>query len=733
MKQPSLFPELDNVPSAPSLPGQVKWRQVLNEPQYEAVTATSGPVLVIAGAGSGKTRTLVHRLAYLVEQGVDPGSILLLTFTRKAAQEMLHRASGLMAQTSQATGGTFHSVANFLLRRYGRLLGYSANFTILDRGDAEGIINLIKAGLDLRGTGKRFPAKRIIVNMISGAVNKSLEFREFLEESYGHLLIYAEDLQTICRQYHDFKRDHNMMDYDDLLVNFRDLLHDHPEARQELGQRFRYVMVDEYQDTNLIQDEIVKLLCQEHGNIMVVGDDAQSIYSFRGADFRNIMEFPKVWPQCRVIRLEENYRSVQPILAASNAIIAEAAEKFTKTLFSQIEGRERPVLFRARDEQEQARYVVEKIGRFQEEGVALADMAVLFRSGFHSYRLELELVNRQIPFEKRGGMKLTQSAHMKDVLAYLHIQINPQDRLSWSRVFLHLEKVGPKTASKIYESMRGQAEPLPVLAAYKAGKAWQQGFTKLVQALQDMALTSAPVALFDQVMDYYQPIFERIYHDDYPRRQRDLEQLRALLADYDNLQEFLDDTALDPPEEHGPGDGGDRLILSTVHSAKGLEWKKVFILNLVEGKFPSGQAQFFEEREEERRLLYVAVTRAMEHLFLLAPKMTMGQDRMMQSAMLSGFLDCLPRDLFTGPALVSEQAFVPPTRRSPAQATSKFYPPPPSDLADMEVGTLVRHNFFGQGTVQQVIPPKTVEVLFPRHGLKKLHIDYAKLELVHGL
>ena len=688
--------------------------------------------MVIAGAGSGKTRTLVHRLAYLVEQGVEPEQILLLTFTRKAAQEMLGRAARLIDGSSRVMGGTFHSVANFLLRRYASSLGYASNFTILDRSDSEGIINLIKSSLGLSGAGKRFPSKRVIINMISGAVNKSLEFDAYLEDRFFHLSGFSDDLHRIRRHYGEFKRDHGLMDYDDLLVNFRNLLRDHADIRQEVSRRFQYVMVDEYQDTNRIQAEIVKLVCAEHNNVMVVGDDAQSIYSFRGADYRNIMEFPDLFSGCKVVRLEENYRSVQPILEATNAIIAQAAEKFTKTLFSNISGDDKPQLLRCRDEMDQARIIADKIEAFQQQGVAIDEMAVLFRSGFHSYKLELELVNRAIPFEKRGGLKLTESAHIKDVLAYLHVQANPQDRLSWNRIFLQLEKVGPKTAAKIYDSVAQAPAVLAALAQYKAAPSWQAGFNKLRTALQDMAAITEPVALYDTVMGYYQPIFERLYQDDYPSRQRDLDQLRDLLAGYPSLQDFLDDTALDPPEEGGSGPAEQGLVLSTIHSAKGLEWRKVFVMNLVEGKFPSAQAQLPEEREEERRLLYVAATRAMEHLYLLAPRLTVGHDRQTKMAMLSGFLDALPAGLLAG----SGAAFPSPARfpsdrsagrgltESSKQSTGT------TSLDALSVNDQVRHNFFGQGRVKKLLPPKTVEVLFPRHGLKKLHLDYAKLEKV---
>ncbi|MDA3786466.1 MAG: ATP-dependent helicase [Deltaproteobacteria bacterium] len=727
MRQQSLFPGL----ASPHRPGPSSIMAGLNSYQLEAVTTTQGSVLVIAGAGSGKTRTLVHRMAYLVEQGVAPDSILLLTFTRKAAQEMLSRAALLMdGSCGGVMGGTFHGMANLLLRRFGRYTGYPTNFTILDRSDSEGIINLLKSSLGLSGGGRRFPSKRVIINMISGAVNKNIDFSDYLEERYFHLVEFSADINSIREHYANFKRDHALMDYDDLLVNFRDLLRDHPEARTEISDRFHYVMVDEYQDTNRIQAEIVALISSSHKNVMVVGDDAQSIYSFRGADFKNIMDFPDLFSGTRVVRLEENYRSAQPILEATNAIISQAAEKYAKTLFSNIPGADKPSLFRARDEQEQARYVVDKIETFQREGVPLAEMAVLFRSGFHSYKLELELANHQIPFETRGGMKLTESAHVKDVICYLRIISNPADHLSWNRILLQIDKVGPKTAEKMLAAIRGAETPLQALDGYKGGKVWQPGLDRLVKALHGLARLERPGAQLEQVLDYYRPIFERIYQDDYPSRSRDLDQLGELLASYDNLQDFIDDTALDPPQEAAlQNPDADRLILSTVHSAKGLEWNKVFVLNLVEGKFPSGQAQLPEEREEERRLLYVAATRAREHLFFIAPRLTAGPDRMPQTAMVSEFISALAPELLAGPA---RRQPLPPWPETPAFTASTAGKPSSAstDIAECTTGRPVRHSFFGEGKVIKVTLPKTVEVFFPRHGLKKLHLDYAKLEVL---
>jgi DNA helicase II / ATP-dependent DNA helicase PcrA len=723
--QPSLFPnrKATDLPAAPSRVCQ----QDLNRAQLEAATTIDGPVLVIAGAGSGKTRTLVYRMAYLLEQGIPPENILLLTFTRKSAQEMLARAACLVDQSCQRVlGGTFHAVANLLLRRYGHHLGYNANFTILDRADAEGIVNLLKSSLNLGGAGKRFPSKKVVIDSMSRVVNKSLPLEEVIEEQYPHLLEFVNEISLIREHYQKFKLAHHLMDYDDLLVNWQRIL-EIPEIREQLSRRFAYIMVDEYQDTNRLQARIVRLLAHSHQNVMAVGDDSQSIYSFRGADFRNIMEFPQLFAGTKLIRLEENYRSTQAILALTNAVIDRAAEKYTKTLYTSIKGGERPMVYGARDEAEQARFVADKIRELHGEGLALREMAVLFRSGFHSYKLELELAHRQLPFEKRGGQKLTESAHVKDVLSYLRVIANPHEHLSWNRILLLVDKIGPKTARNLLEELRAAEDPIGLLADYPAGGSWRQGLLVLGEMLTALVEPGqSPASQLDLVLAYYQPIFERIYHDDYPKRSRDLEQLRVILAGYAELQAFIDDTALDPPESVMDGNreatDADRLVLSTVHSAKGLEWDTVFIIHLADGKFPSAQAVQPEELEEERRLLYVAATRARRHLFLVYPREVMSPDRSIARGTISPFLADLPHDLLGG---VSQPATASSIAAVGVRAGRKG-----PDLIALEPGVAVRHPFFGEGRVEAVCGPRTVEVFFPKHGTKKLHLDYARLELV---
>lgn len=715
------------------------YREELNEAQYEAVTATEGPVLVIAGAGSGKTRTLVYRVAHLIQKGVEPESILLLTFTRKSSQEMLWRAGRIISDScTRVTGGTFHSVANMLLRRYGGHLGFGSGFTIIDRGDAEGIVNLLKSSLDLSAPRKQFPSKRAIINMISGAVNKARPLEDLIFDEYTHLAEFTDDILLLQKHYQSFKFDHGLMDYDDLLVNWKRLMVEVIEAREDISTRYRYIMVDEYQDTNLIQAEIVRLAAYRHDNVMVVGDDSQSIYSFRGADFYNIMRFPETFPGTRVIKLEENYRSTQPILGLTNDIISKAAEKYTKTLYTKIQGDLKPALYGARDERGEAAFVIKRVEQLRAEGLQLNEIAVLFRSGFHSFKLELELTSRSIQFEKRGGLKLTESAHMKDVLAVLRLLINPIDNLSWNRLLLSIDKVGPKTAQKITATISAADDPFLALSSYPAGRTWKRGFDKLVRLFHELRNADPrPGLLCELALKWYQPVFERLYADDYPKRQKDLEQLKTIIASYDDLQSFIDDTTLDPPESDlsAYSNDLDTLVLSTIHSAKGLEWDAVFVIGLADGRFPHSSAFPGEQWEEERRLLYVAATRARKHLFLTYPRELMSPDRRFKRVGMSPFVAELEPGGYdvirpeTGDGHVYGAAYGGASGRTRPILKKKDKK---AALDDFSPGGRVKHPFFGTGTVKKKTPPRSLDVAFDRHGMKTLHLDYAKLTIVEG-
>lgn len=712
-------------------------REALNEAQYDAVTHGNGPILVIAGAGSGKTRTLVYRVAYLIEQQVEPESILLLTFTRRAAQEMLWRAGRISDQSCRRVlGGTFHATSNMLLRRHGHHLGFSPGFTIIDRGDAEGIINLIKSSLGLSGAGKRFPTKRMIMNILSGSINKSRSIEDLVYDQHLHLSEFLEDLYKIQDHYARFKIDHGLMDYDDLLVNWHRLLTESPEAKREITSRFRHILVDEYQDTNLLQAEIVRLLAHGHDNVMVVGDDSQSVYSFRGADFYNIMRFPEQFAGTRIIKLEENYRSTQPILSMTNSIIACAEEKFTKTLFTNLSGGVRPVLYTARNEGAEARFVVDTIDQLVEEGTEISDIAVLFRSGYHSYKLEMELTSRYIDFEKRGGLKLTESAHIKDVLSFFRVQVNPLDNLSWNRILLQLDKVGPKTAQNIIASLRNSGDPVAALRAYKPGRTWREGFIKLTELmlnLQRQVLT--PVGQFDLIMEYYEPVLEKVYYDDYPKRKKEIEHLKSIVAGYGDIQSLIDDTTLDPPEsgqmesDRAEGEPG-KLILSTIHSAKGLEWNSVFVIGLAEGRFPHQNTTPGEQWEEERRLLYVAATRAKRNLYLTYPQELISPDRQFMRSVMSPFLREISPALYENKsntsASTTDSFGVAPPPRTPLRRGREAQ----SRIPELTIGMHVQHPFFGRGQVKNLPGPRRVEISFDRHGDKILHLDYAKLEII---
>jgi DNA helicase-2/ATP-dependent DNA helicase PcrA len=601
----------------------------LNEAQHAAATTLEGPVLVIAGAGSGKTRTLVYRVARLVESGIQPGNILLLTFTRRAAEEMLRRASTLVGgSVDRVAGGTFHSFANLVLRRLGRHVGLEPGFTILDRGDAEDVIQLLRtrAGLDKRD--RRFPRKNAILDILSMTVNRSTTIEELIAESYGHLGDHLEDITKLGLQYTTYKRERGLVDYDDLLVLLRDLVRDVPEAADRLSRTYRYIMVDEYQDTNRLQAEIVRGLAVAHQNVMAVGDDSQSIYSFRGANFRNIMDFPDLFPGTRLIKLEENYRSTAPILALANAIIDRAAEKHTKTLRARTEGEGRPLLVRCLDEQAQSRFVCQRILELREEGASLDDMAVLFRSSFHSFDLELELQRHDIPFVKRGGFKFIETAHIKDVLAHLRVLANPRDAVSWHRVLLLLDGCGPKRADEIVAHLFAGPphEASARLESFPKRGAYTKELAALARLLNEVAPDGvAPGDKAAAVVGFYVPMMRHRHPEDYPKREKDLEHFLTIAARYRSLDSLLTDMALEPPTDSiGDVLAADveegLLTLSTIHSAKGLEWRAVFVIGMVDGRFPS----FFNlkddrELEEERRLLYVAVTRAKEHLHLSYP------------------------------------------------------------------------------------------------------------------
>ncbi len=611
-----------------------KYQNELNPAQAKAVESVQGAYLVIAGAGSGKTRVLVHRVAYLVGQGVKPEEILLLTFTRRAAEEMLRRASTLLdARCSRVSGGTFHSFANRILRKYASLVGLSSNFTILDQSDAEDAVGLVRTKLEFNKSDKRFPRKHAILEVISKSTNKSASIEDVLAEEYPQFEEFAAEIKNIRDEYNAYKRQKSLLDYDDLLIYLQMLLSQHAEARLHLSRKYKYIMVDEYQDTNRLQAYIACLLASEHGNIMVVGDDAQSIYSFRGANFRNIIDFPKIFKNTKMITLEENYRSTHPILDLTNAVIRQAKEKFEKNLFTRKKGGNSPVFIDCSDDSAQSKFVAEKILELREEGLNLKDMAVLFRSGWHSNELEVELASRNIPFVTYGGLKFVEAAHIKDVLSYLRIIHNPEDQVSWLRALLLIPGIGPKTANAILEALAKKDKTGTENILKK-----KEDLVKLLDLLaESRSQTDKPAGLIEKFLKYYQPLL-KIEYDDFNKRLNDLDSLLNIASRYKTLEQFLTDMALEPPErglvESGHSEKDDStLTLSTIHSAKGLEWHTVFIIYVAEGHLPSYLSlESQDEIEEERRLFYVACTRAKTNLFLSKPNI----DRSPRSLMAAG-------------------------------------------------------------------------------------------------
>ena len=631
----------------------IPYPKVLNPSQLAAATFGRGPLLVIAGAGSGKTRTLTYRVAKLVEDGVAPESILLLSFTRKASQEMLKRASLLLDQRCQrVAGGTFHSFANMILKRYAHKIGFADGYSIIDRADAETLIGMIRKELETTEGYCNIPRKSTLANIFSRSTNKSVPIEEVIYEDYPQFGHASAAIHTLWHMYQARKREHFFCDYDDLLIYMHQLLVKNPEIRSRLAARYEYILVDEYQDTNLIQAEIIFLLSGPDGNVMVVGDDAQSIYAFRGANYKNIMTFPDHFPATCIIKLEENYRSRQPILDLTNAIIEVAEEKYVKHLFTRRSGGDKPSLVACSSENAQSRYIIEKLIALTGSGVALHEVAILFRAGFHSFDLELELGRHAIPFVKYGGFKFTESAHIKDLLAHLRILATVNDQLGWDRVLRLISKVGPKSARTIYAGIRRTGLGAQGLLQVPLTKSQSEALEPLRELIA--AVTDAPLSLVhtgEHILRYYLPILKRQY-DDHPRRLRDLQQMLSIMERYDNLQDFLADMVLEPPTSSIQGNlaasnqEAQRLVLSTVHSAKGLEWHSVFLIWALDGRFPSHHSlERPDALEEERRLMYVAATRARENLFITYP--AQAYDRSSQSYLYrpSRFLEHIGEDL----------------------------------------------------------------------------------------
>jgi len=612
----------------------------LNPEQLAAVQHGIGdgdtrPLLVIAGAGSGKTNTLAHRVANLVKHGADPQRVMLLTFSRRAAQEMERRVGSVLQKALQLSptqplpnlpwSGTFHSIGARLLREYAPRIGLDDSFTIHDRGDAEDLMGMVRHDIGLSETKNRFPLKGTCVGIYSRVLNTRDPLGKVLQEIYPWCVQWEAELKKLFGAYVEAKQSQNVLDYDDLLLFWAEAMSE-PALAQEVGARFDHVLVDEYQDTNKLQAEILLAMKPSGAGVTVVGDDAQSIYSFRGATVRNILDFPHQFGQpARIVTLERNYRSTQPVLEASNAVIGAARERHAKNLWTDKASSHRAQLLLVPDEAQQARWVADEVLRHREAGTTLKSQSVLFRTSTHSATLELELARRNIPFVKFGGLKFLEAAHVKDVLAVLRFAENPRGRMAGFRVLQLIPGIGQATATRLLDAMADAADPVETLRSFtppsQAAEEWSQ-FAQLYVELRGKDI--AWPADIERAKDWYLPQLERL-HDDAAVRKLDVDQLARLAAGYASRERFLTELTLDPPQSTSDQSGvphldEDYLILSTIHSAKGQEWKCVYVLNAVDGCIPSDMATgTTEEIEEERRLLYVAMTRAKDHLHVIVP------------------------------------------------------------------------------------------------------------------
>lgn len=630
----------------------------LNEEQYEVVTKAEGPSLVLAGAGSGKTRTLIYRLAYLLERKVPPQNILLMTFTNKAAREMRDRTEMILKYTPKGLwSGTFHHVGNRTLRMYAPEIGYPRDFGILDQQDSK---DLIKASMKTVGTKakeERFPKPSVVQSIISFSVNTKKTIEKVLEEKYPYFTRFADDIRAIKKMYDKKKKSSGNMDYDDLLYQWKELLKNVPSARQRFSQQFHYIMVDEYQDTNMLQADIIDMLAEYHKNILVVGDDAQSIYSFRGARVENILSFPKRYNDAQIYKLETNYRSTPEILDLANDSLMNNENQFAKELHSVNPSLEKPALVEVKDLYAQAKFIAQRVLELREEGEELKDIAILFRAHYQSAELEMELVKRGIPYIVRGGIRFFEQLHIKDVLAYLKVVANPVDEISWMRTLTLCPGIGPGYAEKIYDSFRKsgrdlmpfvRSQDLSKVVPKKAQEGYKR-FQKIMRALTAQDDKLVPSELIESVLEEGYETHILANFDNGKDRIDDIRELINFANEYTDLNEFLNDMTLRESFKGetvlGAEEEDEHLVLSTIHQAKGLEWETVMVLGLCEGQFPHPKAmQEDNEMEEERRLFYVAVTRARKYLYMIHPLTRFDYQMGMVVARRSRFLEELAQE-----------------------------------------------------------------------------------------
>lgn len=677
-----------------------RYRSELNDEQFRVVTAKPQSALVVAGAGTGKTRAITYRVAYLIEHGISPQHILLATFTNRAAREMLRRVGELTGSQNvhRTWGGTFHRIANMMLRRYGSVLGYDANYSILDTEDSREFINVCIDELGIDTTKKQFPKAEVLQSIISFANNTYTPIDDVIVAQYPYFHTVADHVKRIEMVYRTRKHERNVMDYDDLLLNAKRLLVEHKDVHDLYAEQFQHILVDEYQDTNKLQAELIDLLAAKHRNVMVVGDDAQSIFAWRGAEFSNIYEFNKRYPEAEVFKLETNYRSTPEILSLANTSIACNRKQFPKMLTAVKRGRDfLPALVPCSDVEQQSAFVASRILELRDEGTPLEDIAVVYRSHYHSIELQLELSRRGIPYRIQSGVRFFEQAHIKDVISYLRVIVNPRDELAWKRILKMVPGIGNKTAARVYEAIGGQAsllasggEGAAASEALQAGMlalqstprlrsaAWRS-FIVLLEMLAADENRGNPAKQIELVVTHgYEQYLQETY-DNADVRLEDLKGLTTFATRCDTTDDFLSELALLSTERFKEPQplGGEEIIeaseddelltLTSVHQAKGLEWKAVFIIWAAEGKFPSPRSlREIDSEEEERRLWYVALTRAKDELYLTYPLLMTNYDRQTVLQKPSRFITECPASLlevwnleeeapqFDAPVLIAE-------------------------------------------------------------------------------
>jgi DNA helicase-2/ATP-dependent DNA helicase PcrA len=679
------FMSRDSVPFPAAVNLQIDYAGELNPQQHAAVTAPPGPALVIAGAGSGKTRTLTYRVAYLLERGVAPERILLLTFTNKAAREMMRRVADLLGgDMGNLWGGTFHSIGARVLRLHAETVGYRTDFTILDREDATELIKACLLDEPISANKNDFPKADVLGEIFSMAVNTRQSIATTIARSFKYFDPFVREIDEVARRYAQRKRAANVMDFDDLLAWWVELMQNHPSVAELYQRRFEFILVDEYQDTNRLQADLIDLVAERHQNVMVVGDDAQSIYSWRGADFRNILEFPVRYPAARTYKIENNYRSTPEILTVANAAIAPNVHQFTKTLTPLRKSGVKPALVVCGDASQQAAFVAHRILELREEGTSLNSMAILYRSHFHALEVQLELARRRIPIDITSGIRFFEQAHIKDVAAYVKLIVNPMDELAFKRLARLLPGIGEKAAVRLWlrfseeltrlslaawdpdaspgrpslaEAMQKSVAAVPK----KALAAWA-AYTTTISQIEVEAIRDKPSALIRHVLEAGYEEHLRANYTNYRRRKEDLEQLSNFALQFNGSEEFLTQLSLlsdVEAEANKPGPEEEAQVrLSTVHQAKGLEFDVVFLIMMCDGLFPASRS--LEDplgEEEERRLFYVGITRAKNELYLSYPLIRLARGRPADITQPSRFLKDIRGDLVNEWELVSFQAY----------------------------------------------------------------------------